>query len=136
MIARWVLLALAGAGSLHAQVTLEDAARSAQAAWLAHDSQSLVGQGATLVVQIPGANPSAALGRAQAAELLWRYQRAAVERDVRIGRVTELAPGTGLVELVREYAVGGTDDVRRETIFLRYRQTGPRWELTELRAGP
>jgi len=26
--------------------------------------------------------------------------------------------------------------VRRETILLRYRQTGARWELTELRAGP
>jgi hypothetical protein len=133
---RWALLAFLGVGPLDAQATLADAARGAQAAWLAHDSQSLVGQGATLVVQIPGANPSAALERAQAAELLWRYQRTAVERDVRIHRVTELAAGNGLVELEREYAVGGTADVRRETIFLRYRQVGTRWELTELRAGP
>ena len=132
----WALFPLIAGGPLYAQATLADAARAAQAAWLAHDSQSLVGQGATLVVQIPGANPSGALERAKAAELLWRYQRAAVERDVRIGRVTELPAGAGLVELLREYAVGGTEDVRRETIFLRYRQTGTRWELTELRAGP
>jgi len=133
---RWAVLALVGVGPLHAQTTLADAARAAQAAWLAHDSQSLVGQGATLVVQIPGANPSGPLERAQAAELLWRYQRGAVERDVRIHGVTELAAGNGVVELVREYTVGGTADVRRETILLRYRQTGARWELTELRAGP
>jgi len=122
---RWAVLALVGVGPLHAQTTLADAARAAQAAWLAHDSQSLVGQGATLVVQIPGANPSGPLERAQA-----------VERDVRIHGVTELAAGNGVVELVREYTVGGTADVRRETILLRYRQTGARWELTELRAGP
>jgi hypothetical protein len=41
-----------------------------------------------------------------------------------------------MVELVREYTVGGTNDVRTETIYLRYRQSGSRWELTELRAGP
>jgi hypothetical protein len=131
-----VLLAVLGAGPLRAQVTLADAARAAQAAWLAHDSQSLVGQGATLVVQIPGTNPSGALERAQAAELLRRYQRTAVERAVRIRRVSEVAAGSGWVELEREYAVGGTQDVRRETIFLRYRQMGAHWELTELRAAP
>jgi len=131
-----VLLVVLGAGPLRAQATLADAARTAQGAWLAHDSQSLVGQGATLVVQIPGTNPSGALERAQAAELLRRYLRTAVERSVRIRRVSEVAAGTGWVELEREYAVDGTQDVRRETIFLRYRQMGAHWELAELRAAP
>jgi hypothetical protein len=103
---------------------------------LAHDSQSLVGQGATLMVQIPGADPSVALERAQADEVLRRHQFAAVERSVRVRRVAEVAAGNGLVELEREYAVGSTQDVRREAIFLRYRLTGARWELTELRAAP
>ena len=124
------------AGQLGAQATLGEAARGARAAWMAHDTQSLVGQGATLVVQIPGTNPSAALDRAQAIELLRRYQRPAVEVAIRIRRVTEMAGGHGVVELEREYVVGGTEDVRRETIFLRYRETAARWDLTELRAAP
>jgi hypothetical protein len=105
-------------------------------ALLAHDSQSLGGQGATLAVQILGANQSGAPERTQAAELLRRYQRAAVERVVRIRRVTEVAARNGWVELEREYTAYGIQDVRRETIFPDDRQTGAHWEWTEPRAAP
>jgi hypothetical protein len=131
--------ALAGlflAMPLAAQATLADAAGAARTAWLAHDAQAIVGHSPTLALQIPGANPSAALERGQAAELLRRYLRSAVEHAVRIRRVDEVGAGNGVVELEREYGVGGTADVRRETILLRYRRVGDRWELIELRWAP
>src|SRR5204862_357899 len=58
--------------SVAAQGALGEAARAAQAAWLAHNPQALVGQSASVALQIPGADASAPLGRAQAIELLRR----------------------------------------------------------------
>ena len=122
--------------SLAAQHGLEDAARAARAAWLTHDPEALMGRSAAVVLQIPGTNPSGPLGRGQAVELLRRYLRSATERAVELRRVREVAPGNGFVELEREYAVVGTRDVRRETLFLRFRVVGGQWELTEVRSSP
>ena len=131
-----VLLLFCVAHPLVAQHGLEDAARAAQAAWLVHDPHALVGRSAAVALQIPGANPSGPLGSAQAVELLRRYLRSASERSVTVRSVREVAPGSGFVELEREYAVLGTKDVRLETLFLRFRSTGGRWELTEVRSAP
>ncbi len=119
-----------------AQGALGDAARGAQAAWLAHNPQALVGQSASVVLQIPGADASAPLGRAQAIELLRRYLRTAAERTLAVRNVREVAPGSGFVELEREYTVLGTKDVRRETLFLRFRFAGTGWDLVEVRTAP
>jgi len=122
--------------SVAAQGALGEAARAAQAAWLAHNPQALVGQSASVALQIPGADASAPLGRAQAIELLRRYLRTATERTLSVRSVREVAPGSGFVELEREYTVPGTRDVRRETLFLRFRTAGDRWELVEVRTAP
>jgi len=119
-----------------AQGALGDAAGGAQAAWLAHNPQALVGQSASVVLQIPGTDASAPLGRAQALELLRRYLRTASERRLAVRSVREVAPGSGFVELEREYTVVGTRDVRRETLFLRFRAVGNHWELVEVRTTP
>jgi hypothetical protein len=132
-----VLLVLAaGVAPLSAQTSLEDVARAAAAAWLGHNPEALVGQSPTVVLEIPGANPSAPVGAAQAAELLRRYLRPAIERGVVVRATREVAPGSGFVELDRTYAVSGTTDVRRETIYLRFHQSGGTWRLTELRTAP
>lgn len=130
--AAWLALALPIAAA--AQGTLEDAARQARAAWLAHDAQALVGQSPSLVLQIPGADPSSALGKAQAVELLRRYFLTATEQDVTITKVEASGGDRGLVELERRYAVRGTTDVRRETVFLGFRRVGGVWGLSELRS--
>ena len=41
-----------------AQATLSDAAARARDAWSAHDAQGLVGRSSTLILQIPGSDPS------------------------------------------------------------------------------
>ena len=119
-----------------AQVTLGEAAERAKQAWLAHDPQALVGQSSSLVLQIPGADPSSPLGRAQAVELLRRYVRPVEERGLDVTVIREVEPGKGFVELTRRYVVAGTTELRRETLFLGFRLQGGRWALAELRSAP
>jgi hypothetical protein len=112
------------------QATLSDAADRAKRALSAHDPEALVGRSSTLVLQIPGAEPSSPLARAQAIELLRRYLRSAEERGL------DVEPGKGFVELLRRYVVTGTAELRHETLFLGYRLVGREWRLAELRSAP
>lgn len=130
------LVAAAVARPLAAQETLEQAAQRARAAWLAHDVQALVGQSSSLILQIPGADPSSPLGRAQAMELLRRHFQIATEQDVAVTAIREVENGRGFVEWERRYVVRGTADVRRETVFLGFRLIGGKWSLAELRSTP
>lgn len=129
-------LALTGGARAAAQGSLAEAAERTRQAWLAHDAQAVVGRGASVVLQIPGADPSSPVERPQAVELLRRYLRAAAERTLSVSAVQEVEPGRGYAELERRYVVAGTADVRRETIFLGFRKTGSAWLLTELRSAP
>jgi len=119
-----------------AQAPLSEAAARAKQALLAHDPQALVGQSSSLVLQIPGADPSSPLGRAQAIELLRRYVRLAEERGIDITAIREVEPGKGFVELTRRYVVAGTSELRHETLFLGFRLVGGEWRLAELRSAP
>lgn len=132
----FVLLAVVSWTPAAAQATLPEAAERARQAWLAHDPQALVGQGTSLVLQIPGADPSSPLGRAQAVELLRRYLRPTEERGLDVAVVQEVEPGRGFVELARCFVVAGTDELRRETLFLGFRERGGRWVLVDLRIAP
>jgi len=119
-----------------AQGSLAEAAERVRQGWLAHNVQAVVGQSASVVLQIPGADPSAPVDRAQAMELLRRHLRAGVERALRVSAVREVEPGRGYAELDRRYVVAGTSDERRETIFLGFRKPGAGWVLAELRSAP
>jgi len=124
------------AGSGVAQGSLAEVAERVRQAWLVHDVQGVVGQSSSVVLQIPGADPSAPVDRAQAIELLRRHLRAGAERGLRFSAVREVEPGRGYAELDRRYVVAGTSDERRETIFLGFRKPGREWMLTELRSAP
>ena len=121
------------AGRAFAQGDLAAAAQAAARAWLAHDASALVGRSQGLVLQIPGADPSAALGRAQAIELLRRHFQSAAERVVSVATTREVESGHGVVELDRHYVVRGTSDQRRETVFLGFRLVRGEWILSEVR---
>ncbi len=124
------------AGRGLAQGSLGEAAERVRQAWFAHNVQAVVGQSSSVVLQIPGADPSAAVDRAQAMELLRRHLRAGVERGLRVSAVREVEPGRGYAELDRRYVVAGTSDERRETIFLGFQKPGHEWLLSELRSAP
>ena len=133
------LLALALAGvpaglSAQGARTLEAAANQARQAWIAHDPQALVGQSASIVLQIPGADPSSPLGRSQAVALLQRHFQSAGGEELTITAVREMDAEGGFVELERRYVVRGTTDVRRETVFLGFRRVAGQWRLAEVRS--
>lgn len=130
------VLLLVCPGGLAGQGGLDVAAQRARQAWLAHDPVALFQGSPGVILQIPGADPSAAMGRAQAGELLARYLRTSVERGVDIAVAREVEDGRGYVELVRRYTIVGTTEERRETVFMGLRRQGDRWAVVELRAGP
>ena len=133
----WVLVSLlSSAGSVAGQAGLAEAARRARVAWLAHDATALLGGSPGVILQIPGADPSSAIGRDQAGALLARYLRTSVERAVEITAVHEVEQGRGYVELMRRFSVAGTAEERRETIFLGLRRWGEHWVVAELRTAP
>jgi hypothetical protein len=129
------LLALAGSPA-SAQSSLREAAERARAAWLAHQPEVLLERSPGIMLQIPGADPSSAIGRAQAGALLVRYLRTATELAVETTVVREVEAGRGYGELMRRYRVVGTSAERHETVFLGLRLVGEHWVVVELRTAP
>jgi hypothetical protein len=112
---------------------LVQAAERARKAWLGHDASTLVANSPRLVIQLPGADPSVALGPDQAAALLANFMGPAQEVEAVVLAAREVEAGRGYVELQRRYKVAGTQNVRTQVLLLSYRQ-GPRgWSLIEFR---
>jgi hypothetical protein len=112
---------------------LAQAADQARKAWLAHDAAGLVAQSPRLVLQLPGADPSAALGPAQSAALISDFLAQAQEVGIVVRAAREVEPGRGYVELQRRYRVAGTQDVRVQSLLLGYRLEPSGWSLVEIR---
>ena len=115
------------------QSTLTDAAEDARQAWFEHDARGLVADAPRLLVQLPGADPSVALGPAQAAALLRDFMVQGQEVETVVRAAKEVEPGRGYVELQRRYRIAGTQDVRSQSLLLGYRLLRTGWRLVELR---
>jgi hypothetical protein len=122
--------AQAGPGT---SVGLGQAAEHARRAWFAHDAGGLVAESPRLVVQLPGADPSAALEPAQAAALIRDYLASAEEVETVVNAAREVEGGRGYVEIQRRYRVSGTQNVRTQSLLLGYRLGRSGWLLVELR---
>jgi hypothetical protein len=129
----WLGCVLLIGGSLAGQGGLAEAASRARSAWLAHDPVALLAGSPGVTLEIPGADPSSAIGRDQASELLGRYLRTSQERSVDVQVAREMAEGQGYVELERRFIVAGTSEERHETVFLGLRRRGDQWVVVELR---
>lgn len=127
------VLALAPAAAPAQSAGLEHAAERARRAWFRHDAAGLVANSPRLLIQLPGADPSVALGPAQASALLADFLAPAQEVETVVRAAREVEPGRGYVELERQYRVAGTQDVRRQALLLGYRQDRETWTLVELR---
>ena len=112
---------------------LDQAAERAREAWFAHDPAALIAASPRLLIQLPGADPSVALGPAQAAALLADFLAPAQEVEVLVRAAREVEPGRGYVELQRRYRVTGTQDVRSQVLLLGYRLDPSGWKLVEFR---
>lgn len=112
---------------------LQQAAERARQAWFAHNAAALVANSPRLLIQLPGADPSVALGPAQAAALLTDFQAQAQEVETLVQAAREVEPGRGYVELQRQYRVAGTQNVRVQALLLGYRLDRVGWTLVEFR---
>lgn len=112
---------------------LAEAAEHARRAWYAHDAVALVADSPRLQLQLPGADPSAALGPDQAAALIADFLVSAQEVETLVRAAREVEPGRGYVELQRRYRIAGTQEVRTQSLLLGYRQSRSGWSLVELR---
>jgi hypothetical protein len=126
-------LALSAAPAQAQDTSLRAAAERARRAWFDHDPVALVANSPRLMVQLPGAEPSVALGPAQAAALLEDFVASAQEVDTRVRAAREIGPGRGYVELQRRYRVAGTQNVRVQVLLLGYRLERGEWSLVEFR---
>ncbi len=126
-------ITLAPVGAVGQQNALSEAAEQARAAWFAHDARGLVADAPRLLVQLPGADPSIALGPAQAAALLHDFMVQGQEVETVVHAAKEVEPGRGYVELQRHYRIAGTEDVRIQSLLLGYRLVRTGWRLVELR---
>lgn len=134
---RFLLIGLLLAGAPLAvgaqQPDLAVAAEQARRAWFDHDARALVAESPRLLVQLPGADPSVALGPDQAAALLADFMVQGQEVETLVRAAREVESGRGYVELQRRYRVAGTQDVRQQSLLLGYRLGREGWRLVELR---
>ena len=106
-----------------------------RAQWQGQDAAGLVARSPQLVIQLPGADPSAPVQRRQATELLRDFFARSEEVETILSDAREVSDGWGLVEFRRRYRIRGTQDIREQRLLLRYHRGGNGWLLVELRAG-
>jgi hypothetical protein len=114
---------------------LRDVAEGTRALWHRQDAGGLVAHSPQLVIQLPGADPSAPVQRRQATELLRDFFENSEEVETTVTDARDLGGGRAFVEFKRRYRIRGTQDVREQLLLLSYRRSGPGWILVELRVG-
>jgi hypothetical protein len=112
---------------------LVEAGARARDAWLAHNPAALIAESPRVLIQLPGADPSVALGPAQAVALLADFLSPSQEVEVVVRAARQVETGRGYVELQRRYRVTGTQDVRSQVLLLGYRLGARGWSLVEFR---
>ena len=132
LLIAWALGGIPAAGMAQTK-DLDTAAERARGAWFEHDPAALVANSPRLLIQLPGADPSVALGPAQAAALLADFVAPAQEVETSVRAAREVEPGRGYVELQRQYRVAGTQIVRIQILLLAYRLEETGWSLVEFR---
>src|SRR5918998_5246982 len=133
-----VLILITNAVSLQAQDgrvdgRLVEAAERAREAWFTHNPSALIAESPRVVIQLPGADPSVALGPAQAAALLTDFISPSQEVEVVVRAARQVEVGRGYVELQRRYRVTGTQDVRSQVLLLGYRLGPGGWGVVGVR---
>jgi hypothetical protein len=128
-----VVLAMSPAAAIAQGGDLDQAAERARQAWFAHNATALVAESPRLLIQLPGAEPSVALGPDQAAALLSTFVASGQEVETVIRAAREVGPQRGYVELQRKYRVAGTQNVRVQVLLLGYRRNASGWTLVEFR---
>ena len=118
------------------QDTLAIVGESARSAWTERDFARLFAGGTHVQLRLPGADPSAGVGEAQAVSLLRAYVRGTTDLGVESVSAREVGTGRAFVDLKRRYRLDGTQEERVESVLLGYRRAGTGWRLVDLRVLP
>lgn len=127
------LLALLWATGLAAQQPFPPVASKAQSALRRGNVEALVQGSERVQLRFPGGDPSAPLGRAQAAAALRDIFGRGATEEVRVGGFRQVGEDQGWVELRREYREAGAPGTRAQRVLLGYRLVRGVWVLAEVR---
>lgn len=141
-----VVLCLAGPGpvggveALRPPATQMDsllaAAQRAARAWRGHDFAALVGEGAPVVVSLPGVAATAPLRSAQAAELLRAFAEGTREIEVEVTLARAVDRDRAYVEVQRAFTPRGSRVPTHQTVYLGLRREGAGFRVSEVRVVP
>lgn len=87
----------------------------------------------SIVLNIPGAQPAASVGRQQATALVKAYLSGTREETLTLQAVRSTGRDRGFAELSRRFRPLEGSASRTETILLGFRRDGTSWRLDELR---
>jgi len=131
-----LLITLAASPAPGQSASLQKTADQARDAWFGHEVSQLVRGSDSILVQLPGASPSVPVSRDQAVALLRNFFRTSEEVQTDLGRVHKSGNDRALVEILRQYRVTGTMEVRRHSALLGYSLVQDSWRLVEVRISP
>ena len=131
-----LLVTLAASPAPGQSASLDKTAASARDAWFGHEVNRLVRGSDSILVQLPGASPAGPVSRDQAVALLRNFFRTSEEVQTDLGRVRKSGNDRALVEILRQYRVSGTMEVRRHSALLGYSLVQDSWKLVEVRISP
>ncbi len=112
---------------------LTRAAEAARRAWNSQNPAGLLGRASRVLLQLPGADPSAPVERPQAIAVLRDFFEGSSEVATSVKAAREVGQGRGFVELERRYRSGRSESVQVESVLLSYRLSGQDWILAEVR---
>jgi hypothetical protein len=124
---------LLASGRLQAQEPLRDEAQIVVKAWTSHDAGGILAGSDSILLNLPGADPAALIGRQQATALIREYLDGTSEEALTLQAVRSTARDRGFAELSRRFRPASGSASRTETILLGFRQETERWRLDELR---
>lgn len=124
---------LLASGRLETQEPLRDEAQVVITAWTAHDASGVLAGADSILLNLPGAQPAAPIGRKQAAALVRAYLAGTNEETLTLQAVRSTGTDRGFAELARRFRPVQGSASRTETILLGFRRYGAGWRLNELR---
>lgn len=134
MIRGGLLLLIGLATTASAQTPeLAPVVEQARTALLKHDVPALLGSSTRILLQLPGATPSAPIGKAHAEALLKSYLNDFEEVAAEVKGTSPSGEKSATVELRREYRIPGTSTVKSQTVLLAYQVIAGKWVVSEIR---
>lgn len=128
-----LVFALATPVVVAGQQPLRAVAEAARSALQRKDLEGLLRSADRIQLHLPSAQPSGAVGPAQAEAALRTLLGRSDEERVVVSRFREVGGGQGYVELRREFRPVGGGEARQQQVLLRYRRTEQGWVLVEVR---